>query len=104
MRADAGRLLPQGEKGEKPTIEEGTIIVAACSGTTSACEDDKPNRRQLKTSPIGYFPIDLAEVRTEQDKLYLFVGVDGTREAESGADRLPLRAADSSGGALQDGL
>lgn len=41
-------------------------------------EGDKPNRRKFKTYPIGYFHIDIAEVRTEQGKLYLFVGIDRT--------------------------
>lgn len=30
------------------------------------------------SSPIGYFHIDIAEVRTEQGKLYLFVAIDRT--------------------------
>jgi len=41
-------------------------------------EGDKPNRRKFKTYPIGYFHIDIAEVRTEQGRLYLFVGIDRT--------------------------
>ena len=41
-------------------------------------EGDKPNWRKFKTYPIGYFHIDIAEVRTEQGKLYLFVGIDRT--------------------------
>jgi hypothetical protein len=41
-------------------------------------EGDKPIRRKFKVYPIGYFHIDLAEVRTEQGRLYLFVGIDRT--------------------------
>jgi transposase InsO family protein len=41
-------------------------------------EGDKPNRRKFKAYPIGYFHIDIAEVRTEQGRLYLFVGIDRT--------------------------
>jgi transposase InsO family protein len=41
-------------------------------------EGDKPNRRKFKSYPIGYFHIDIAEVRTEQGKLYLFVAIDRT--------------------------
>ena len=41
-------------------------------------EGDKPNWRKFKTYPIGYFHIDIAEVRTEEGKLYLFVGIDRT--------------------------
>src|SRR6185295_14404303 len=41
-------------------------------------EGDKPRRAQFKRYPIGYFHIDLAEVRTEQGKLYLLVAIDRT--------------------------
>ena len=39
---------------------------------------DKPGKSQFKHYPIGYFHIDVAEVRTEEGKRYLFVGVDRT--------------------------
>jgi len=41
-------------------------------------EGDKPTKKKFKKYPIGYFHIDLAEVRTEQGKLYLFVAIDRT--------------------------
>ena len=41
-------------------------------------EGDKPIRRKFKVYPIGYFHIDIAEVRSEQGRLYLFVGIDRT--------------------------
>jgi transposase InsO family protein len=41
-------------------------------------EGDKPRRRVFKTYPIGFFHIDIAEVRTEEGKLYLFVAIDRT--------------------------
>jgi transposase InsO family protein len=41
-------------------------------------EGDKPERRKFKAYPIGYFHIDIAEVRTEEGKLYLFVAIDRT--------------------------
>src|SRR6187200_2503831 len=41
-------------------------------------EGDKPRRAKFKRYPIGYFHIDLAEVRTEQGKLYLLVAIDRT--------------------------
>src|SRR5579872_2733509 len=37
---------------------------------------DRPSRKKFKAYPIGYFHIDIAEVRTEEGKLYLFVAVD----------------------------
>ena len=39
---------------------------------------DKPAKRPFKAYPIGYFHIDIAEVRTEEGKLHLFVAVDRT--------------------------
>jgi len=41
-------------------------------------EGDKPDKRMFKTYPIGYFHIDIAEVRTQQGRLYLFVAIDRT--------------------------
>jgi transposase len=41
-------------------------------------EGDKPAKKRFKPYPIGYFHIDLAEVRTEQGKLSLFVALDRT--------------------------
>jgi hypothetical protein len=32
-----------------------------------------PAKRKFKAYPLGYFHIDIAEVRTEQGKLYLLV-------------------------------
>ena len=41
-------------------------------------EGTKPTRAKFKPYPIGYFHLDIAEVRTEQGKLYLFVAIDRT--------------------------
>ncbi len=41
-------------------------------------DGDKPRRSRFKADPIGYFHIDIAEVHTEQGRLYLFVAVDRT--------------------------
>ena len=35
-------------------------------------------KKKFKTYPIGYFHIDIAEVRTEEGKLHMFVAVDRT--------------------------
>ncbi|CAA9489033.1 MAG: Mobile element protein [uncultured Sphingomonadaceae bacterium] len=39
---------------------------------------DKTAKQPFKAYPIGYFHIDIAEVRTEEGKLHLFVAVDRT--------------------------
>jgi transposase InsO family protein len=41
-------------------------------------EGDKPQRKKFKPYPIGYFHIDIAEVHTEEGRLYLFVAIDRT--------------------------
>ena len=41
-------------------------------------EGDKQQKKKFKKYPIGYIHIDIAEVRTEEGKLYLFVAIDRT--------------------------
>jgi len=37
-----------------------------------------PSKKIFRKYPIGYFHVDIAEVRTEEGKLYLFVAIDRT--------------------------
>jgi len=41
-------------------------------------EVEGPEKQKFKVYPIGYFHIDIAEVRTEEGKLHLYVGIDRT--------------------------
>jgi len=41
-------------------------------------EGDKPAKKKFKPYPIGYLHIDIAEVRTAEGKLYLYVAIDRT--------------------------
>ena len=41
-------------------------------------EGDKARRKRFDSCPIGFFHIELAEVRTAEGKLYLFVAIDRT--------------------------
>jgi transposase InsO family protein len=41
-------------------------------------DGDKPQRSRFKAYPIGFFHLDIAELRTEQGKLYLLVAIDRT--------------------------
>jgi transposase len=41
-------------------------------------EGDKAEKRKFKADPIGYFHIGIAEVRTEEGKLHLYVAIDRT--------------------------
>lgn len=40
--------------------------------------DKPPKKSKFKQNPIGYFHIDITQVRTEAGKLYLFVAIDRT--------------------------
>ena len=42
---------------------------------------DKISKKPFKRYPIGYFHIDIAEVRTGEGKLYLFVAIDRTSKS-----------------------
>ncbi len=39
---------------------------------------DKHDKKKFKAYPLGYFHIDIAEVRTAEGKLYLYVAIDRT--------------------------
>jgi len=41
-------------------------------------QDESAAKRKFKAYPIGYFHIDIAELRTAEGKLYLFVAIDRT--------------------------
>ena len=41
-------------------------------------EGDKPAKKKFKSYPIGYFHIDIAEVRTDRGQAALFVAIDRT--------------------------
>ena len=41
-------------------------------------DGQRPSKKKFKDYPIGYLPVDFAEVRTEEGKQYLFVAIDRT--------------------------
>lgn len=43
-------------------------------------DGNNPAKKTFKICPIGYFDIDIAEVRTAEGKLYLYVAIDQTLE------------------------
>lgn len=43
-------------------------------------EGDKPAKKKFKPYPIGSFPVDIAEVSTEEGKLYWLVAIDRTSQ------------------------
>ena len=58
-------------------------------------EDGKGIKRKFKTYPIGYFHIDIAEVRSAQGRLYLLVAIDRTSKFAFTElhERVPTRVA-----------
>ncbi|AUW47458.1 hypothetical protein CUJ84_pRLN3000335 (plasmid) [Rhizobium leguminosarum] len=84
-------------------ISRGLRCIVACSATASAAyrmskaigrrrlrriENDPLNRfpdERSRAYPISYFHIDIAEVRTEQGKLHMFVAIDGIQFTTPGA-------------------
>ena len=53
-------------------------------------EGEGPGKKRFKAYPIGYFHLDIAEVRTERGKLHPFVAID--RTSKSAFARLHERA------------
>jgi transposase InsO family protein len=49
-----------------------------CISRLPEIEGEKPPRKKFKPYPIGYFHIDITEVRTKEGKLHLFVAIDRT--------------------------
>jgi hypothetical protein len=39
-------------------------------------EDDKPTRKKFKSYPIGYIHIDIAEIHTQEGRIYMIVAID----------------------------
>ena len=67
---------------------------------SGGCRRSKAKPRQakrFKAYPIGFFHIDIAEVRTAEGKLYLFVAIDRTSKfafVQLRGEREPGHAAD----------
>ena len=65
-------------------------------------EGGRSSRKAFKRYPIGFFHIDIAEVRTEEGKLYLFVAID--RTSKFAFARLAGRATTAEASAFLDEL
>ncbi len=49
-----------------------------CSVLSKKQTETSTQKKKFKQYPIGYFHIDIAEVRTTEGKLYLYVAIDRT--------------------------
>ncbi len=65
-------------------------------------EGDKPERKRFKHCPIGYFHVDIAELRTAEGKLHRFIAID--RTSKFAFARLVERANTKAAAAFLDGL
>jgi transposase-like protein len=52
--------------------------VASRHQPTAGCRRRQAQEEEVDTYPIGFFHIDLGEVRTAEGKLYMFVAIDRT--------------------------
>lgn len=68
-RSSLHRCLQRHDISRLPEIEGDKALLSKVDG---------PKRGKFSAYPIGYFHIDMAEVRTEQGKLYMFVAIDRT--------------------------
>ena len=63
-------------------LTSGRPYIAACNDTASAgyrrSKATRPPKKKFKSYAIGFFHVDIAEVRTKEGKLHLFVGIDRT--------------------------
>ena len=65
-----------------PHLTRSSLHRLPSNATASAVCRRSPATRSLRSHssvyPIGYFHLDIAEVRTEEGKLHLFVAIDRT--------------------------
>jgi len=74
--AAAARRLPPRAAGDDPAPTRSSLNRCFQRHDIARFPEmpgDKPRRSKFRSCPIGYVPVDLAEMRTEQDKLYMFV-------------------------------
>ena len=79
--AAVGRLSvrpPADDPASYPVVSCTAAFSDMGSADCRKSEGDKPKTQRFADYAIGYFHIDIAEVRTEEGKLYLFVGIDRT--------------------------
>lgn len=78
--AAAGRLplCPSGDHPASRPLIASSLPSTPGHLSASDVEDGKGVKRKFKAYPIGYFHVDIAEVRTAECRLYLFVAIDRT--------------------------
>ncbi len=77
----AARRLPLCAAGDDPALTRSSLhrcLQRHGISRLPEVEGNKPDKHKFKAYPIGFFHLDIAEVRTEEGKLYLFVAIDRT--------------------------
>jgi hypothetical protein len=71
-------LCPPSDHPASHAIVAASTVPAPRDQQASCIEGETGRKKAFKRYPIGYFHIDIAEVRTEEGKLHLFVAIDRT--------------------------
>src|SRR5262249_3856231 len=71
-------LCPPSDHPASHAIVAASTVPAPRDQQAPAIEGETGRKKAFKRYPIGYFHIDIAEVRTEEGKLHLFVAIDRT--------------------------
>jgi transposase InsO family protein len=77
----AARRLPLRLAGHHPDADPllaASPVSAPYHRAATEIEGEKTAKKRFKPTAIGFFHIDIAEVRTEDSKLHLFVAIDRT--------------------------
>jgi len=80
--AAAGRLplRPAGHHSAPDALDAAPLPAAPRHQPPARGRGRQGRQEEVQALPIGYFHIDIAEVRTEQGRLYLLVAIDRTSE------------------------
>jgi transposase InsO family protein len=69
---------PAADRPASDALVPASLPAAPRDLPAAAVEGEASAKRKFKAYPIGYFHIDIAEVRTAQGKLYLLVAINRT--------------------------
>jgi hypothetical protein len=71
-------LRPGADHSASDAILAASLPATSRDLPVAQVEGEASSKRKFNICPIGFFHIEIAEVRTEQGKLYLFVAIDRT--------------------------
>ena len=71
-------LCASGDNSASDALVIASLLAAPWNLAAAQIEGEASQKRKFKAYPIGYFRIDIAEVRTAEGNLYLLVAIDRT--------------------------